>query len=81
MFSYDADYVSQFRAYSIEPAMPLVAGPQAVGGALPRAFADAAPDRWGRNLIARRFRAERLAEGLPLRQLATPGDGWGTRVR
>ena len=43
---------------SIDPALPLVSGAQHQSG-LVRAFADSAPDRWGRNLIekAERIRA------------------------
>jgi serine/threonine-protein kinase HipA len=68
-FSYDSQYVARPGSYSLEPGMPLGRGIVAVDRALPRALADSAPDRWGRNLIAKRARAERRAHGLPFRQL------------
>ncbi|MFB2554264.1 HipA N-terminal domain-containing protein [Herbiconiux liangxiaofengii] len=57
-FAYGRDYLATRGSYAIEPALPLHAGSQALTGALPRAFADASPDRWGRGLIAKRHRAE-----------------------
>ena len=56
-FLYDPGYLAADGA-SIDPALPLVSGAQHQGG-LVRAFADSAPDRWGRNLVekAERTRA------------------------
>jgi serine/threonine-protein kinase HipA len=56
-FLYDPDYLAD-GGTSIDPALPLVSGSQHQNG-LVRAFADSAPDRWGRNLIekAERVRA------------------------
>lgn len=54
-FLYDAAYLSG-GGISIDPALPLVSGAQYQSG-LVRAFADSAPDRWGRNLISK---AERM---------------------
>ena len=60
-FSYDNDYLSRRFAYAIDPALPLNAGTWPVAGPLPRAFLDAAPDRWGRNLIVRQAELEAAA--------------------
>lgn len=68
-FVYDADYLGRKSAYSVEPALPLSGGNWALDRALPRSFDDAAPDRWGRNLIAKRLRAEAAIEGLAPRQI------------
>lgn len=56
-FVYDAVYLAGGGA-RIDPGLPLVSGSQHTPG-LVRAFADSAPDRWGRNLIekAERIRA------------------------
>ena len=48
-FVYDTAYLTKGGA-NIDPSLQLVAGPQHQDGLL-RAFADSAPDRWGRNLI------------------------------
>lgn len=55
-FLYDPDYLVN-GGTSIDPALPLVSGAQHQEG-LVRAFADSAPDRWGRNLIDK---AERVS--------------------
>jgi serine/threonine-protein kinase HipA len=68
-FQYDAGYLSDARAYALDPALPLVSGSQQVSGGLPGAFNDTAPDRWGRGLIARRERAEALAQSRQARSL------------
>lgn len=54
-FNYDSGYLARPDAYALDPALPLVQGAQQtpVGLAMFRAFADAAPDRWGRTLITR----------------------------
>ncbi|WP_342343358.1 type II toxin-antitoxin system HipA family toxin [Microbacterium sp. CFBP 8794] len=54
-FVYDTEYLAGGGG-SIDPSLPLVSGSQHQRG-LVRAFADSAPDRWGRNLIEK---AERL---------------------
>lgn len=69
MFRYRPEYISSPAAYALEPALPLVAGAQAAGAALPRSFQDAAPDRWGRNLIAKRERALAAAGSRTARSL------------
>jgi|tagenome__1003787_1003787.scaffolds.fasta_scaffold20954885_2 serine/threonine-protein kinase HipA len=70
-FTYDPGYLSDDRAYALEPALPLVGGPQQteVGLAMFRSFGDTAPDRWGRRLIERteRLRAEEVKS--PARRL------------
>ena len=71
-FQYLPSYLADRRAYPIDPALDLLEGQHATAG-LPGAFADCAPDRWGRNLIARRLRAQALAEGRAAPQ-ASPVD-------
>ncbi len=53
-FAYDPAYLAHAEAYPLDPALPLQAAATHVRG-LPGAFADTAPDRWGRNLIQRRL--------------------------
>ena len=53
-FAYDNSYLANPSAYAIDPELPLADGNWPASAALPRAFLDAAPDRWGRNLIDRR---------------------------
>lgn len=60
---YTDDYVAATRAYALEPALPVTLAAQPVDGVLPRSWADAAPDRWGRTLIERRWRATASAPG------------------
>lgn len=64
-FAYDAQYLTHPAAYELDPGLPLVAGPQQtpVGTSLFGAFADCAPDRWGRRLIAREERRRAREEG------------------
>ena len=58
---YDPTYLAEPAGYDLEPALPRQAGQQYVDG-LPGSFADCAPDRWGRNLLDKRRRAdERVA--------------------
>lgn len=64
-FTYDPGYLAASGAYPLDPALPLIAGPSHTRG-LPGAFADAAPDRWGRNLIRRRLQRERGPHGRVL---------------
>lgn len=61
-FQYDPDYLAHSRAYAIDPKLPLVSGTQQTND-LPGAFADSAPDRWGRNLILKRELALARVEG------------------
>ena len=58
-FSYDADYLLNPKAFSLSPDLPLGAGTfHSTGLKSLRAFEDAMPDRWGRNLL---LRSERLS--------------------
>ncbi|UVI36776.1 type II toxin-antitoxin system HipA family toxin [Brevibacterium spongiae] len=54
-FKYSDEYASSRWAYSIDPELPLSTAPFSVPS-LPGAFADCAPDRWGRNLVAKEHR-------------------------
>lgn len=49
-FTYSPTYLARPDAYAIDPALPLDVGRGHTTG-LPGAFADSAPDRWGRRLI------------------------------
>ena len=49
-FAYSPTFLARPDAYAIDPALPLDAGRGHTTG-LPGAFADSAPDRWGRRLI------------------------------
>ena len=65
-FSYDEGYLAHSNAYSIDPDFPVSDGTSARGltrSGLPGSFSDAAPDRWGRNLISKRVRSDAAAEG------------------
>ena len=54
-FAYADAYLGRSGSYELDPALPLVGGQQQTsdGRALFGAFADCAPDRWGRRLILR----------------------------
>ena len=64
-FSYERDYLASRSAYAIDPALRLSTGSWPLPHGLPGAFSDAAPDRWGRGLIAKRLRATASTEGRP----------------
>jgi serine/threonine-protein kinase HipA len=70
-FSYVPAYLARPDAYALDPSLPLVQGGHQtpVGLSMFRAFADAAPDRWGRNLIMREERRRATAEGGTARSL------------
>lgn len=61
-FRYSDDYLSSPWAYPIDPFLPLSAAPFSVPG-LPGCFSDCAPDRWGRNLVAKQHR-RLVGEGI-----------------
>lgn len=64
-FQYDPGFLQRPDAWAISPDLPLLRG-QAVTAGLPGAFADSAPDRWGRNLIDKHHRAQPSERaGLP----------------
>lgn len=56
VFDYEPEYLGDRHAYSLSPDLPMAHGKHSVSG-LPGCFADSAPDRWGRSLIANRLRA------------------------
>jgi serine/threonine-protein kinase HipA len=64
-FAYDDGYLSDPGAYPLDPALPLVGGTMTTGPgrATFGAFADSAPDAWGRSLIARTEAARAEAQG------------------
>lgn len=64
-FACDDAYLASPAAYELDPGPPLVAGQQQtpVGRSLFGAFADSAPDRWWRRLIARAERMRVRDEG------------------
>lgn len=49
-FFYDESYLALPDAFALDPALPLTSRSGFAAG-LPGAFADSAPDRWGRRLI------------------------------
>ena len=61
VFVYERSYLANKDAYPLDPELPLDSGTHAVTGAV-GAFSDCSPDRWGRNLIAKRIRARALRE-------------------
>lgn len=65
-FRYDTEYLADREAINIDPSLLLVEGAQHVNALLP-AFADTAPDRWGRGLIDRAERARAREENRPPR--------------
>lgn len=72
-FSCAAEHLAGEGAWSLDPALPLVGGAlqTTVGVPLFGAFADAAPDRWGRTLIDRsEVRSAREQDRTP----RTPGE-------
>ncbi|SEQ79569.1 type II toxin-antitoxin system HipA family toxin [Microlunatus flavus] len=63
--TYEPGWTRSRAAYALSPELALVASRHHVDG-LPGAFADSAPDRWGRNLVAKRLRTQaRLAQQAP----------------
>lgn len=66
-FLYDTNYLRS-QGMSIDPSLPLVSGAQHQRG-LVRAFADSAPDRWGRNLVEKAERTRARLEGRTPRRL------------
>lgn len=60
-FKYANEYLELRQAFPIDPQLPLSTAPFNLPG-LPGAFGDSAPDRWGRNLVAKQHR-RLVAEG------------------
>ena len=69
VFSYDEGYLAKSDNWNIDPALSLAAGAQTAHDGLPGAFRDAAPDRWGQNLMNYRHQREAKAEGRKPRVL------------
>lgn len=61
-FRYDEEFLRHRGGYAIDPALGLYAGGYQTER-LPGAFADCSPDRWGRNLITAKVRAQALRDG------------------
>jgi serine/threonine-protein kinase HipA len=58
--AYDPSYLANPRSYSIDSEFPLQAGNWPARHELPGSFMDSTPDRWGRNLINKRYPGRRL---------------------
>ncbi len=63
-FSYTPEWTEDAQGFALAPSLPRDAGPfhtsgqrEAMRDALPGAFADAAPDNWGRRLLERAYGA------------------------
>ncbi|GEP39619.1 phosphatidylinositol kinase [Nocardioides psychrotolerans] len=65
VFDYDPGYLANRRSYPLSPDLSLGTGKHSLAG-LPGCFADSAPDRWGRSLIAKRARARARDDGRQL---------------
>ncbi|MDR1014559.1 MAG: type II toxin-antitoxin system HipA family toxin [Coriobacteriales bacterium] len=59
-FAYDQGYLAERSSYPLDPELPLQAGNWPVAHELPGSLMDSTPDRWGRNLINRRYPGRRL---------------------
>ncbi|MCL2528947.1 MAG: type II toxin-antitoxin system HipA family toxin [Coriobacteriia bacterium] len=59
-FAYDPDYLAHPSSCAIDPELPLQAGNWPVLHELPGALMDSTPDRWGRNLINKRYPGKKL---------------------
>lgn len=70
-FIYSPDYLGLGDAYALDPELPLAAAPAQtrVGRSIFGAFADSAPDRWGRTLLTRRELALARADSRTPRSL------------
>lgn len=68
-FQYSADFLSLSEAYALDPALALSSGSFQSTAETFSAFADAAPDRWGRILIERRERQLDRIEGRTPREV------------
>ncbi|GAA1212404.1 type II toxin-antitoxin system HipA family toxin [Rhodoglobus aureus] len=65
-FTYESSYLADRKRRPLDPGLPLFSGNQYVAR-VPGAFADSAPDRWGRNLLTRRERQLAAEEGRTAR--------------
>jgi serine/threonine-protein kinase HipA len=64
VFNYDVKYFAEKNAYQLDPELPLESGAIGFQGKIPSAFQDCSPDRWGRNLIDKRHRAQGSTNSL-----------------
>jgi serine/threonine-protein kinase HipA len=69
VFSYSPEYIAKPGAYNVDPNYQMIEGAQFSDSTIPRAFADSAPDRWGRNLIYKRHAYEAQRDGIIIRGL------------
>lgn len=71
-FEYDLDWLKTAHAFSLDPDLALVQGPQYPGANRANfgIFLDSAPDRWGRVLMQRRENLRARREGRTARSLA-----------
>lgn len=77
-FGYGTEWLADPARFAIDPEFPLYPGDHyARGGALPGIFTDAAPDRWGRQLLERQEAQRARDAGRPRRRL----DDWDFLVR
>ena len=67
-FRYTDEYIASPNAWAVGPGLAL--GAQSVSQVLPGPLADTAPDRWGRNLIDKRIRAQWSGEDREHRGVA-----------
>lgn len=72
-FEYSEDYLRDPRAYDLEPALPRGSGVfrPPVGKEIFNVFGDAAPDRWGQNLLRRQERDRATAANEAPRSLGS----------
>lgn len=68
-FTYSEPYLARPDGSDISPDLPRSAGSRHHVTGLPGAFSDSAPERWGRNLIAKRHRALRTDTAASFRTL------------
>ncbi|MEM6732750.1 MAG: HipA N-terminal domain-containing protein, partial [Myxococcota bacterium] len=70
-FEYAREWLAKPVAFSLDPDLPLQAGAfhTQPGHGTFRAFADAAPDRWGRNLMQRASKSRAAGRGRRLSEL------------
>ena len=59
-FAYSHEYLASRQAHVIDPEFPLQAGNWPARYELPGSLMDSTPDRWGRNLISKRYPGRRL---------------------
>ncbi|CAN5308392.1 HipA domain-containing protein [soil metagenome] len=67
-FTYDPAWLERADNYPIDPTLPIFVRSTTVPD-LPGCFQDCSPDRWGRNLVTKRLRAESLRAGTTQRTL------------